>query len=70
MQRQRADGGHRLRAVQQRDAFLRFELKRRNFRAPQSFRARHSLALVKCFAFADYSQCQMSQRGQIAAGSD
>src|SRR6185369_13982790 len=59
IKRQPADGGHRLRAVQERDAFLGFELHWLNPGLLQSLRARHALALVKGFAFANHRQSEM-----------
>src|ERR1700716_2408690 len=70
MQRQTTDGGHRLGAVEKRDAFLYFELDRFDLRAMQSFPARQPFAAKESFALADNGQCQMREWGEITARSD
>src|SRR5215212_10522104 len=57
-----ANSAHRLSAVEQRQSFLYFQLKRRNLRTRESFIRRQTLALVKDFSFTDCSQRQMRQR--------
>src|SRR5438132_11676465 len=54
MQRERADGSHRLCAVQECESFFYFELKWLDFSAAQRLRARHFFVAIKSFAFADY----------------
>src|SRR5436309_7875694 len=61
---------HRLRAVKQGESLFCFETLRLKSSARQRFPAFHSLALKKCLAFANQSQSEMSERGEIAAGAD
>ena len=66
--RQSADRVHRLGAVEQGEAFLRFQLTGFNFGAPQRFGARHSFAFGKCLAFADHlnARCASGARSPLA----
>src|SRR6202035_1005888 len=65
--RQSTHGMHRLRTVEQCQAFLCFKVHRLKFTAPQCFGAGHPSAFKKCLAFADETQRQMRQRRQVAA---
>src|SRR5829696_6781419 len=56
-----ANSTHRLSAVEQRQSFLYFQLKRRDLRTRESFIRRQTLALVKDFSFADCRQRQLRQ---------
>ncbi len=69
-QRQSADGGHRLSAVQQSDAFFRFERNWSYSGGGQRFAAGHSTALIERFALADHNQREMSQRRQVTRRPD
>ena len=61
---------HRLRAVQQRNSFLRIEFDRGDPGAAQRFPARHTHAAIFRLAFAHQHQRHVRQRSQIAARAD
>ena len=61
IQRQPADSTHRLRSVQQRQAFLDFQLNGCDPARRKRFGARQSFALVERFAFADRREREMGQ---------
>ena len=65
--RQPAHSGHRLGAVQQRQALLGRQNQRLQARPAQRLASGHPLAFVKRLALADHHQRQMSQRRQIPA---
>ena len=69
-QHQRADGEHRLRAIDERNRFFGFEHQRLDLCALQRFGAcdtRAPFGFVNAFAFADQCQRQVRQRRKIAA---
>src|ERR1043166_8612721 len=68
--RQSPHGMHRLCAIKQGEPFLCLQMHRLEPSQAQRFAALHPLALKKRFAFADHAQREMSQWGEIAAGTD
>ena len=60
---------HPLRAIEQCEALLRFELQGLQLRARQRFGARDSFTTKKSFAFANHAQGQMRERREVAAGT-
>src|SRR6185369_16435260 len=63
--RERSNGAHRLRAIEKSEAFLHFQLQRRNARMLESFARCESFAAVKNFSFADRCERKMRKRRQI-----
>ena len=59
----------RLRAVDQRDGFLRLEHQRLDVGALHRVRRRHQLAFVVDLAFADQAERQMRKRRKVTAGA-
>jgi hypothetical protein len=67
-QRQRANGQHSLRPVDERDGFFGFEHQRFDLRLLECVGAGNSFArCVDTFAFADQRQREMGQRSEVAA---
>ena len=68
-ERERAHGGERLRSIEQREAFLRCQADGFDAGALQGGAARHALAAIDRFAFADDAERQVGERGQIAGSA-
>ena len=67
---QRRDAGHHLRAVDQREAFLRAERDRLEPGALERDGARQTLAAIERLALADQRERHVRERREIAAGAD
>src|SRR5438105_14426962 len=61
---------HGLRAVEQSESLFCFEMLGLKPGATKCFAAFHSFTLKKRLAFADQTQGEMSERGEIATGAD
>ena len=66
-ERERADRGHGLGAVDERDAFLRRELERLDPGRGQRLARRHPAAVPPRLPLADQREPEMGERGQVAA---
>ena len=69
-QGERADGGQRLRPVEQRKPFLAFQADGVDCGAAQRLPAGQPLAAVDRFTLADDAEREVGQRREIAAGAD
>ena len=69
-QRDRREREHRLRAVEQREAFFRFEYQRRDSCGTHGLRAGHCVVLEVRAALADRNLRQMRQRREITRCAD
>ncbi len=70
-ERERAQGKHGLRSVDQRNRFLRFQRERLDLRPLQGLCTGDASAfVVEAFPFANESQREVRERSQITAGSD
>ncbi len=67
--RQPADGGHHLGAVDQRQTFSGLQLNGLQTALAQHLLAGHFLPFIKRFTQTDQNQRQMGQRRQVAAGT-
>ncbi len=66
-QRERPDGGHALRSVDERQPLLGLEGERRHAVSAHEIRGRRDLAIHPDLPFADQAERQMGERDQIAA---
>ena len=65
-ERERSHSGERLRSIEQRQAFLRFQADGLDARALQSNQTRQALPAIHRFPFADHAERQVGKRRQIS----
>jgi hypothetical protein len=70
VERERPGCGHGLRAVEEGQAFLGFEGERLDSGFAEGAAGSGALAFVDHFAFADKGECEVGERGEVAAGAD